>query len=160
MRFKPFLTVLLFLIVTSTTLLNAQSLSINLRDGSKQNYELKSLQKITFSNNNLVLNNSTGAFATFGIATINNLLVSTTSDGIKNTKSGNGNTSILFNPSDNQITILNKPEGTLTVSLYRPDGVLVLKTQISNNNDLVNVSSLAKGIYLLKINNQVFKFKK
>jgi len=160
MRFKSFLTVLLFLVGTSTTLLNAQSLSINMRDGSKQNFELKSLQKITFSDNNLVLNNSTGAFATFGIATINKILVSTTSDGIKNTKSGNGNISIFFNPSDNQITIQNKPEGTLTVSLYRPDGVQVLKTQISNNNDPVNVSSLAKGIYLLKINNQVFKFKK
>jgi len=160
MRFKSFLTVLLFLAGRSTTLLNAQSLSINMRDGSKQNYELKSLQKITFSNNNLVLNNSTGAFATFGIATINKLLVSTTSDGIKNTKSGDGNISIFFNPSDNQINILNAPEGTSTVSLYRPDGIQVLNTQISGNNDNVNVGSLAKGIYLLKINNQVFKFKK
>jgi len=160
MKFKSFLTLLLFLAGTSTTLLNSQSLSVNLLDGSKQNFELKSLKKITFSDNNMVLNNTSGAFATFGIATINKLLVSTTSDGIKNTNSGNGNTSIFFNSANNQIQILNAPEGTFTVSLYRPDGIQVLNTKISNYNEPVNVSSLAKGIYLLKINNQVFKFKK
>ena len=160
MRFKSFLTVLLFFAVTSTTLLDAQSLSINMRDGSKQNFELKSLQKITFSNNNMVLNNSTGAFATYGIASIDKLLVSSTSAGIKNTKSGKGNTTIFFNPSINQINFLNLPEGTSTVSLYRPDGIQILNAQISANNDFLNVSSLAKGIYLLKIKNQVFKFKK
>jgi hypothetical protein len=35
-----------------------------------------------------------------------------------------------------------------------------LQTQVSSDDQLVDVSRLSQGFYLLKVNNQVFKFVK
>jgi hypothetical protein len=44
------------------------------------------------------------------------------------------------------------------VSIYRMNGVLVLSTQVSSISKSLNVSYLSGGLYLLKVNDQTFKF--
>lgn len=159
MKCKFFLTALLLFAGMSTSLIKAQSMTINLLDGTKQDIALMSLQKISFSNNNLVLNYTNGNTAPFTISTIKKIVVNT-STGIEKNKTEKTKITVFFNASDNQIEITNIPEGSSKVAIYRTDGVLVLNSEISSSNNNVNASGLSKGIYLLKINNQVFKFKK
>jgi hypothetical protein len=62
------------------------------------------------------------------------------------------------NPANNLITIQNAPEGTLITKIYRMDGMQVFNEIVSPGNLSIDVSSFAKGFYLLTVNVQTFKF--
>jgi len=160
MKSKIFLTTLLLLAGMSTTLVKAQSMTINLKNGNKQEINLTTLQKISFSSNNLVLNYANAAFTSVAITDIRKITMVGGAAAVKNPQADESKISVFFNASDNQLTIKNTPEKTSKAYVYRIDGVLVLNTEVSSSNNVVNASSLANGLYLLKINNQVFKFKK
>jgi len=160
MKSKIFLTTLLLLAGMSTSLVNAQRMTINLKDGNKQEFSLTTLQKISFSSNNLVLNYANTTFTSIAITDIRKITMVTGAAAVKSPQADESKISVFFNTSDDQINIKNAPEKTAKAYVYRMDGVLVLNTEVSSSNNLVNASSLANGLYLLKINNQVFKFKK
>lgn len=160
MKIKIFPITLLLLAGMSTTLVKAQSMTINLKDGNKQEINLTTLQKISFSSNNLVLNYTNTTFSSVAISDIRKITMIGGTAGVNDTQADKSKMSVFFNATDNQVTISNAPEKASNATIYRIDGVLVLKTEVSSSNNVVNASSLEKGIYLLKVNNQVFKFKK
>lgn len=160
MKSKIFLTTLLLLAGISPSLVKAQRMTINLKDGNKQEINLTTLQKISFSSNNMVLNYTNAAFTSLAINDIRKITMISGPADVKNTLADKSKMSIFFNAAENQITIKNAPEKSAKAYVYRMDGVLLLYSEVSSSNNLLNISSLANGLYLLKINNQVFKFKK
>lgn len=149
----------LFIVVAAlgiATSIQAQNMVLRLQGGTDQTIPLSNLQKITFSNSNLVLNYVSGATQSYGFSSLEKLYFSPYT-AIKKTISPKSD--ILFNPSDNQIHFRNLAEGTYPVVVYRMDGVTVISTTISNNES-IDMSRFPASIYLVRINNQVLKFKK
>lgn len=136
--------------------LQAQNMVIRLQSGADQTISLSNLQKITFSNSNLVLNYVSGETQSYGFSSLEKVYFSPYT-AIKNASSPKSD--IFFNPSDNQVHFRNLAEGANPVAVYRMDGVAVISTTISNNES-IDMSGFPSSIYLIRINNQVLKFKK
>lgn len=160
MKAKLFLSTLLLFAGMSNSLVHGQRMTINMKDGTKQDVELTTLKKLTFSNNNLLLNYTNAPFSSVAIPNIRKITIINSTDIAVNTDSSKNKMSIFMNPTDYQVSIKNAPESPTKANVYRIDGVLVLSAEISSSNNTLNASNLEKGLYLLKINNQVFKFKK
>lgn len=136
--------------------LHAQNMILRLQGGTDQTVALSNLQKITFSNNNLVLNYVSGSTQSYGFSTLEKLFFSPLTS-VKNTDASKAD--IFFNPSDNQIHFRNLTEGKYPVSVFCLDGRAVVRTTI-NNNESIDMSGFPASIYLIRINNQILKFKK
>lgn len=156
MKQKHVYSILLVAILVATPLLQAQNMVLRLQGGTDQTIPLSNLQKITFSNSNLVLNYVTGTTQSYGFSSLEKLFFSPYTS-LK--PSSTPKADILYNATDNQVHFRNLPEGRYPVSVYRLDGVAVLNTVISNNES-VDMSGYPASIYLIRINNQVLKFKK
>ena len=148
--------VLLAAILCIAPALQAQNMVLRLQGGSDQTIPLSNLQKITFVNNNLVLNYVTGGTQSYGFSTLEKMFFSPYTY-IKYTAAPK--VDILYNSSDNQVHFRNLTEGNYPVSILRYDGVTILKTTI-NNNESIDMSGFPASIYLIRINNQILKFKK
>lgn len=138
------------------TSMQAQNLVLRLQSGTDQTIPLNNLQKITFSNNNLVLNYVSGGTQAYGFSSLEKLFFSSSTALVETTKPS---ANILFNSTDNQIHFRNLAEGRYPMAVYRTDGVTVFTKTISNNES-VDMSGYPAGIYLIRIDNQVLKFKK
>ncbi len=147
---------LLTAILMLSPTLSAQNMILRLQGGTDQTILLSNLQKITFSNNNLVLNYVSGDTQSFGFSSLEKLFFSPLTS-IKNTIQPKAD--IFFNAADNQIHFRNLPEGSFLVNVYRTDGMAVVSKTITNNES-VDMSAFPSSIYLVRINNQVSKFKK
>jgi len=93
---------------------------LRLQGGTDQTILLSSLQKITFSNSNLVLNYTSGSTQSYSFSNLEKLFFSPYT-AVKNTV--NSKADIFFNPS-------------------------------------IDMSGFPASIYLIRINNQILKFKK
>jgi hypothetical protein len=156
MKHKHFPFLLLALALFIAPQLQSQNMVLRLQGGTDQTIVLSNLQKITFSNNNLVLNYVSGSTQSYGFSTLEKLFFSPYSsyENIVVPK-----TDIFYNPSDNHIHFRNLTEGKYPVSVFRLDGVAVVSTTI-NNNESIDMSGFPASIYLIRINNQILKFKK
>ena len=61
------------------------------------------------------------------------------------------NISLYPNPADNYVTIQGIKEKTIA-SIYNLSGTLVLERTINETDSLINISSLSKGMYIIKLN--------
>jgi hypothetical protein len=153
-------TSLIFILLVAIVGLQAQNLILKTKGGTEQIKPLGSLKKITFSNNNLLVNYLSGPAETYSLSTISKLYFKSTVTGTSSIalNSEARILSIYPNPVNNVIYIQNAPEEISTVLIYRLDGVKVLQAQISEGNSCIQAGTLAKGLYLLKLNNQAIKF--
>jgi hypothetical protein len=134
----------------------AQNMVLRLQGGTDQTIPLSNLQKITFSNNNLVLNYVVGGTQLFGFNSLEKIFFSPYTY-LKKNYSPSAN--IFFNSADNQIHFRNLEEGSYPVVVYQSDGRMVINTSITNNES-IDMSIFPASIYLIRINNQTLKFKK
>jgi hypothetical protein len=151
----------LFLILVSFALkVDGQTLVIKSNDGTENNKTLSSLKKFSFENNNLLLSYTDGSTESFSIPAINKLYFESVPVGNYSilSNSDNAGISVHPNPARNVLYIKNNSDQHSTLLIYRIDGVLMNISQISSDNNLVDVSKLNSGLYLLKLNNQTIKF--
>jgi len=120
---------------------------------------MSALSKMTFSGTNLILNFVDGTTEAISESTIQKMLFTTVS-AIQNTKAEGELLTIYPNPASGFISFSNAPEGELNVLIYRMDGALIFSTKLATASEQLNVSSLTKGLYLIKVNNHVLKFSK
>ena len=144
----------------STPILKGQNLVLKSKTGTEQIKKLSSLKLITFSNNNLLINYSSIPSETYHLSTISKLYFNSLSTGTENKLPVENNLilSIYPNPATNVIYLQNAPDEISIVAIYRMDGTMALQTQISKENKCIQIGNLSKGLYLLKVNNQAFKF--
>jgi hypothetical protein len=164
LQMKQRLFLMFFLLITGggVSLVKAQSIDIRMLDGTEQTIGLNSLGKVTFSNNNMLINQITGTTKSYSSSKIRKIYFEAVPTGIENNalKGSTGTLSFYPNPVENSICFRNAPDDYSTVTILRMDGAKMLELQISSENNFFNVSNLNKGFYLLKVNNQVFKFLK
>lgn len=151
-------TLLVILILTQIMVIQAQNLFLKTKDGTLTK-QLGTVKKITFQNNSMQINYQGSTLETYPLSSIRNLSFKQTITGVDQLSlSGTRIISIYPNPVKDVIHLVNTPDNEFTVSIYRMNGVLVLSTQISSISKSLNVSYLPGGLYLLKVNDQTFKF--
>jgi hypothetical protein len=159
MKQKILLLMLLVFAGTEASQIIAQSLIIRSVGGTEDTRSLGSLQKFSFSATNLILTSVSGSTEAFSLSAISKLYFADVPivSGITTQYENAGNLLLYPNPAENIICLQNLPEGNFFVTIYRMDGVMVLKAQISSGED-VDISMLEEGLYLLNVNDQTTRF--
>lgn len=154
---KFILSIIVFTFLAAVANAQTVSLEINKTDNSQQKIALSNLKKLTFSGSNLVLNYYTGINENIAIADIRKLNFGLIS-GIDNIAEDKNAISVYPNPATSFIAIKNLSTQNNQVTIYSVSGIMVFNSTLQS--ETIDISALKKGIYLLKVNNQVLKFSK
>jgi hypothetical protein len=139
----------------------AQGLVIQSLDGTEDIRLLCTLQNFTFSNGNLLLSGISGSTDSYSISTIRRIYFVNVPTAIENNTTDNntGTVSLFPNPASTTITLQNLPgEDQVDVAIYRMDGVTIMRTQISADDNSIDISKLPGGLYILTVNGQALRF--
>lgn len=162
MRTKLLWTLSLF-VVLGINVLPVQSqtffLDIKKWDSVDQKIQLNALNRITFSNTDLILNYLAGTNDNIATSSIQSIIFGTNT-GIKNIQVDKNTLSIYPNPSNDFIFLKNGLETNVNISIYSVSGYQIMSLQNYSVNDPINISQLNKGIYIIKINNKALKLSK
>jgi hypothetical protein len=152
-------TLLFLLLVATVAGTQAQSLLLKTKEGTTITKPLGIVKRITFSNNSLLVNYLSGPVETYAISNISKLSFKMPPTGINPLElTASATIKIYPNPASETIYIQNAPETDYTASVYQLNGVLMFTTTINSGNRSVDISFLPSGFYILKVNNQAFKF--
>ena len=126
-------------------------------NNAQSNTTFENVTKFYFSNGNLMI--AQGAVETsIPTSTVQRLeLAAVTHQDIS--EWGEDAIFVYPNPTSDKLFFSCKENQEVTVSVYTMNGQLLLSEQM-NTSESLNVSSLAKGMYLIRINNQNYKFSK
>lgn len=118
--------------------------------GETLDWNITSLQNMSFSNGNVVLHTKAGTSATTPIASINRMYVTTPSaQGIEQTKEN------LPYQWDGKTLQMDAHPGTV-VEVFNVSGTLVVRKALSSNMT-VDLSDLGQGMYIVRTNGHAFK---
>jgi len=125
-------------------------------EGSPFNYAISNINNITFANGNMNIATNTGKEGV-AISTIQNLTFSTAT-GIK-TPENQPNNFLLYPIPVNDILYImytSAQGGQLQLEIVSLDGKVIssqmLYSQKGQNNNQINISSLAQGLYIIRLN--------
>lgn len=153
---------LILLLTAGSNALAQGSLFIRLNDGTEKTTAISSVRKLTFTDNAMQVNTLTGEADVYEIAAVDRLHFGSPSSplGVKEANAENEPASVYPNPAADMVRLKNIEGENLAVSIYDMRGALVLCTLLTSPEEEINVSTLSKGIYLLKVNNHTLKFGK
>jgi len=162
MKFKLFRTLFLSVILGMNIMpVKSQTVFLDIKkwDGADKKIELSALNKITFSNTDLILNYLAGTNENVATSSIQSLVFSTTT-GFNKILEDKKTLLIYPNPSNDFISLKNVPETEVNITIYTVSGNQIMSFHNYSANELINISHLNKGIYIIKVNNQALKFTK
>lgn len=148
MRKRRLLTLMLVLLVGSLSMMAQSKLVVHQTDGSSKQFDIASIKKMLVSPQTFsVFTQDENAIAVAGIQSIK---FSLEGSGINNAVVGSD---IALQRNGDILTIEGLKAGD-RVQLYNVNG------QMTGNIDgkLLNLSTLNRGVYILKINNKTIKF--
>ena len=135
-----------------------ENLIINLNDGTEQTFRLSEIRKLAFQNGSLWLNRLSGEESSFHYSEVRTITFSNETTGISNSLTGEQNVYIFVDLSTKNVQIRNIAKGTTAV-VYGLDGMKIFHDLVSDSGYL-DTDRLIPGIYLLKIDHHVFKFRR
>ena len=155
-----FITAIIFFLLLSGNIfkLYAQNnLSVVFHDGLNEQIPINTINNIKFSNNGINIKMGTGSTTTYTLSTIRKLIFKTAS-GFNDLTDKSQQIQLYPNPVKDILFFRNIHTTETIVKIYSTSGVEVINELISSTMNSINVNQLEKGLYLLKINNQVIKF--
>jgi len=159
MKQKSLLT-LIFLVMFGIAVKAQTDLILKFTNSAENKTALSSVNKITFSQGNLLLSHGSGITDSFSLLSVDKLYFSPTILGVDNVFATENSLAAYPNPATNSICLKNAPEDTLSVAIYRLDGRVLISVQLLSSTQSIDVSQFPSGIYVLKVNNQTLKFAK
>ncbi len=127
-------------------------------DNTQIKVDLDNLNKLTFSATDLILNYSAGENESVSRSDIKKMVFGT-STGVQNV-TVKSNFQVFPNPANDFIQLRNIPEGDYMVSIYSITGAQIFTVKTISISNLIDISSLKRGMYIIKANNFVTKFTK
>lgn len=158
---KRNLFLLLFLLSASLLLpALAQDMIVKAVDGNEEAKKVYTIQTITFSDGNMMMNLKSGSSETKSISEIrklyfNGLFLGT---GELENSGVSDDISIYPNPVIHTIYFNGNIKDNSDVSVYSIDGRLKLSTQLQSGTNSINAENLESGLYVLRINNRTIRF--
>lgn len=125
---------------------------------SQSNSTFENVNKFYFSNGNLVLDQN-GVETSIPTNTVRRLELAAISTFNDISEWDEDAIFVYPNPTSDKLFFSCKDNQEVTVSVYSMNGQLLQSEQM-NTSESLNVSSLAKGMYIIRINNQNYKFSK
>ncbi len=152
----------LAILTAGTISVKAQDIIIKTKTGNEFTRPISTVASLTFINSNLLMNYFSGAPESFNLSDIRAIYLNSVLTSTENTdeRTGTGILSFYPNPADNRIYLLNLPEGISSVRICTIDGKAIYNGKIHSETGWIDISRLVKGLYLLCINDMVFKFVK
>lgn len=152
-KIKLFLIAIVLMIGTTCYAEDFSYLTIQKNDASntEQSFSLSLLSKLTFSNGSLILTMGDGTTSSFTLTDLNLMFFSNQATGIQSAQ-----TSSKLAILNNGVLTISTESGA-KISLFQTNGALVRTLTTTDNETEINIGSLPKGIYLLKINDKVQK---
>ena len=150
---------LLSVCLSSVAMVKAQyptSLVLRLADGAEPVWELSSVERISFSGNNMLIDVKTGATETFALSTVGKLYFSNSVNSIECIDTQTTESSLVTKIDAQTIKVHCKAGSS--VELYRVDGCKVMNVFSESEGCAINISRLSKGVYVVKVANRVTKF--
>lgn len=134
-----------------------KDLTIEFKDNSKVSSTISEINKITFTGSVINIKSNSGTSTSYAVSTIKLLSFGTVS-GFETTSTAD--IYIYPNPATDYITVEHLPATDVDVYVYSISGVKVLFKQLNNLSNSLDISSLNRGLYILKIEDLSVKFNK
>ena len=158
MNFKKIKLWALLLCASALTGIQAQSLFVFGKNGTRSDFTLTSLRSITFVGSDLVLNKKDGsASVPYSIEGLRFLSFSQFTE-VTNPGSNKNEISIYPNPVSDMLNIRyisNKPNEKINIEILSIDGKIMYNKpfELNNSTQSIHTGSWSRGIYLLRFNN-------
>jgi hypothetical protein len=120
---------------------------------------INTIDKITFSGDSMIVKNRDLSVSTFLYPDIDHLTFGLYS-GTSIVTTDLSTTAVFPNPASKYILLLHPPEGELNIVIYGLDGIELIRKKLMNGMQQIDINDLAKGLYILKVNNNTYKFLK
>ena len=135
---------------------SAQSTNVTVvYNNSLPNALFENVTRFYFDNGDLVLDQN-GVTSNIPVTTIQRLEL----DAVSSVQSWEDNSILLYpNPTSDKLYFSTNKEQIVQVRVYSMNGQLLFSQQLSTSES-IDVSTLSKGMYIIKINNQTYKFSK
>jgi hypothetical protein len=146
------------MLVLVVSQLSAQKLVIRLDNGNENIENLNSIQKLYFSGNGLVVDFISGTDDIYQISDVRKLYFDSSVSVDESPESPCQELTVYPNPAGDIILFKGMPDGGGKLSIYRMDGGLVLTKEISCQQELIDISGLPQGLYLLNLAGFTTKF--
>lgn len=157
MKHKKLLFLFVLLLGAATTISGQTSLDIIEWSGESKSVELRSIHKITFSENDLIVNYENEDAESVDMLSIRKLIFTGNPTGIITPVSEENKITITLNHGDNRMFLNNLSDGKHQVRIYSASGSLTHNEEIMSGSS-INVSNLKSGVYVVTVNNQAIKF--
>lgn len=144
------------MLLTSVNAQESNAFTIRLFDGNEVSNSTGFIRKITFSDNNLVINKTDGSFTPIPLASISKIFFSVLSNSETITPE-NLKVYIYPNPASDCIQIKNIKNNETVVYIYKLDGTLAISKIIDSGDSVIDVSQLHSGIYIVRVNSDILK---
>ena len=158
---KIIITLLFLTLLFTHTVYSQDKVYVDLKSGHTYETEIVSVQKFTVLNQNLLIGfNSTGNAQNFDLPEIRRIRFS--ASVVNNIEEAEIISGVILYPSQTRDYVYFKNiEGeNLLVEIYSLTGLKVLSETIYDLSLGIDVKSLPQGLYILKIGDNVLKFKK
>lgn len=136
-----------------------RALQIQFYSGEPRYIALEALSKMTFSADHLLLEYADKRTEEIGILTMKELSFASVT-GVEDFSFDDRAVFLYPNPAVNHIVLENLSVGKNTIEIYSVAGDQVLSVRSSGGSQTLDVSTLSKGLYVLKVKGQILRFMK
>ena len=155
-----FILLLICLLLYSNALSSQSGLYLRFQDNSTREIDLSTFSKMTFSNGVVKFMYHHAAFDDFTVSTIKRISFSPDEFLYIDEKQFGKAIALFPNPADRFLYFRNVGEATQMVKIYNLQGLLVYSGLVDYEQQVIDVSILSSGMYLLEIGEQTMKFVK
>jgi hypothetical protein len=160
LKVKFVILAMLGLLFTEMAGLKAQSLVIQMKDGTQVEEQISSIQKLSFSVSDLLVSLKNGTIDPYGLSTIQKLRFDQSTAVVEQVYKNISKLLIYPNPASESLTISGMPDGIGVISVYKPDGQLMISETVSDDQATIIISGLNPGLYFVSAKGLTSKFVK
>jgi len=154
-------TIFFICLILCTYMLSAQSvLYLSFQDNNTREIDLSTFSKMTFSNGVVRFAYHNTAADDFLVSTIRRIGFFSDESLDIHEKQFAKTIELFPNPADRFLYFRNVDETTQRINIYSLQGLLVYSGLVDHEQQVIDVSTLSSGVYLLKIGAQTLKFVK
>jgi hypothetical protein len=128
---------------------SAQGLVIKLKDGSTNIENLNAIQKLSFSETDLLETLNSGTVNSFAVSSIQKLYFDMTISIEDHATSETAGLKFYPNPAQETLNIQDIPNQAEFIFIYRSDGKLVITEPVTSGKVCLNISKLTHGLYFV-----------
>jgi hypothetical protein len=154
-QFAKIILLLTVVLCVSNAFSQTNSLTVTTKDGSKNFFDLNSIKRIKFQSSNLEISYQ-NKIEMISLPTIQLL-----SFGLYASYSATNEKSTLCvypNPAHHFLSIAGISTPINQVVIYSANGIRLLNLSNCQSDDKIDISTLSKGLYFVKVNNETIKF--